>query len=180
MIILINNFLTRITRLNSKDHQLNAQKQFSFKANVRIRRRSWEEESREGFQWPIWLEIVSMVVSICHTSALTWAIAATLKLLSTCVDGATRPGRTVSKEKLSFPKAFFPALARPEWRRKFELARGPRQPSRKFLQFYDETYPLSFVLFYPLRHRAEAWSIRKRLQELRNRFRLSNSTTLTQ
>lgn len=127
-----------------------------------------------------WRSVVSMVVSICHTSALTWAIAATLKLLSTCVDGATRPGRTVSKEKLSFPKAFFPALARPEWRRKFELARGPRQPSRKFLQFYDETYPLSFVLFYPLRHRAEAWSIRKRLQELRNHFRLSNSTTLTQ
>lgn len=80
--------------------------------------------------------LVSMVVSICHTSVLTWTIAPTLKLLSTRVDGATRPWEPAGqsrKKNYRFPKAFFPALARSEWRRKFEFARGLRQSFAKVL-----------------------------------------------
>lgn len=47
--------------------------------------------------------------------------------------------------------------------------------SRKFLQFYDETYPLSFVLF-SIRYRGGAWTIRKQLEwnecfQTRRRYR---------
>lgn len=57
---------------------------------------------------------MSMVVSICHTSVLTWTIAATLKLLSTRVEEQRDPENAAGqsrKKNYRFPKPFFPALA---------------------------------------------------------------------
>lgn len=105
---------------------------------------------------------MSMVVSICHTSVLTWTIAATLKLLSTRVeeqrDPENRPD-SLERKIIVFRNRSSQPSPRPECSTKVRVRKRPStKASRKLLQFYDETYPLLFVLL-PLRYRTRAWTI---------------------
>ena len=91
---------------------------------------------------------MSMVVSICHTSVLTWTIAATLKLLSTRVeeqrDPENRPD-SLERKIIVFRNRSSQPSPRPECSTKVRVRKRPStKASRKLLQFYDEIPSYSF------------------------------------